>query len=87
MLEISDASEINKRSDLLKVFIAEILQLPWAIVTDGSTLNDFASLHPAKTVAVRIYNHYGYALHDDDWGLPLWQLLDRCQAPGPRAYA
>ena len=71
--------EIERRADALDAFVSGVLELPWAMVTDGSSLRDFDGLDD-DGVPRRAERLYGLALESRHYEMPLWQLLDELEA-------
>ena len=70
------ANQIAGREALVNEFIREVLGLPWAFVSDGSSLNDFRGVLSDDELMDRIQDVYGVTLEPKHWEIPLWQLLD-----------
>ena len=80
MPEFAPRDETAKREEQLDEFIAEVLGLPWAFISDGSTLADFEGVRTHLELSDACLEVYGMALEPRHFDLPLWQLLDELNA-------
>jgi hypothetical protein len=83
MPEFAPRDETAKREEQLEELIAGVLGLPWAFISDGSTLADFEGVRTPAELSELCVAVYGVALGSHHFDLPLWQLLDELNANRP----
>jgi hypothetical protein len=76
MVEFASRVEINKRADVAKHFVQNVLGLPWAMLTDHSSLSDFDGVAEYLELVARVHRTYGFRLQEHHFDIPLWTLLD-----------
>ena len=76
MLEFVSRVEIQKREDKAIYFVQNILHLPWAMLTDHSSLSDFDGIAEFQEMVARVHRVYGFRLEEHHFDIPLWALLD-----------
>lgn len=72
--------ETNRRAGLVEEFVAEVLRLPWALVTDGTTLADFEGVRTEAELSEACQERYGMGLGHLHFQMPLYLLLDDLEA-------
>lgn len=80
MPEFAPRDQTASREVLLDEFISRVLGLPWAFVSDGSTLADFEGVRPQPELRQACADMYGMALEPRHYEMPLYQLLDELEA-------
>ena len=68
------------RSGLVEEFVSTILCLPWAFISDGSTLTDFEGVRTELELSEACLECYGMALEPRHFKMPLYRLLDELEA-------
>lgn len=68
--------EVDRRAELVEEFVREVLRLPWALVTDGTSLADFEGVRTAYELRQVCLEHYGMGLEVRHFEMPLYKLLD-----------
>ena len=69
---------------MLQEFITEVLNLPWAFVSDNSTLTDFEGLRSEPELSETCARRYGMPLEPQHFEMPLYQLLDELETSRTR---
>ena len=80
MPEFAPTDETAKREALLETFITQVLGLPWAFISDSSTLADFEGVRTPLELSEACAQIYGIPLEPRHFKMPLWQLLDELNA-------
>lgn len=82
--QFGPTGEIDRREALADEFIQEVLRLPWAFLSDGSTLADFQGVRTELELAQACYERYGLELEPRHFEMPLYKLLDELEAARQR---
>ena len=73
--------EIQRRETVWKDFLEHVLHLPWAFVSDQSSLGDFEGLMDSAELIRRVRVRYGLELRTEHQTMPLYQFLDLLEPP------
>jgi hypothetical protein len=76
MVEFASRVEVQKREVTATYFIQNVLGLPWAMLTDHSSLSDFDGVAEFQELVARVRRTYGFRLQEHHFDIPLWTLLD-----------
>jgi hypothetical protein len=76
MVEFASRVEIQKREVAATRFIQDVLELPWAMLTDHSSLSNFDGIAEFQELVARVHRTYGFRLQEHHFDIPLWTLLD-----------
>jgi hypothetical protein len=76
MVEVASRVEIDKRATTVTHFVQNIRGLPWAMLTDHSSLSDFDGVADDQELVSRVRWLYGFRLQEHHFDIPLWTLLD-----------
>lgn len=82
--EFAPSNETERRAALVEEFVNEVLRLPWALVTDGTTLADFEAVRTELELSEACQEHYGMGLGHLHFQMPLYLLLDELEAARQR---
>ncbi len=84
-LEFAASERIDRHAQLRTEFVEHILCLPWAFISDESSLMDFDSENPTPQQLVeRIKSYYGVDVSDVP-GAKIVDILDRIAANRAKA--
>lgn len=79
-IEFAPTEQVERRQALVEEFVAEVLRLPWAFVSDGTRLQDFEGVRTGLELAEACYERYGMGLEARHFEMPLYLLLDELEA-------
>ena len=74
-IKFASTDELDRNSELLQPFISDVLQLPWAWISDESSLWDFHTEIDNASYYERIENIYGVDVSDIE-GARIHDILD-----------
>lgn len=83
-IEFAQTDEIDRREALAGEFINQVLRLPWAFLSNGSTLADFEGVRTEAELSQACYERYGLGLESRHFEMPLYMLLDELEAARKR---
>lgn len=79
-IRFAPTGQIERRQALVEEFVAEVLRLPWAFISDGTRLQDFEGVRTELELAEACYERYGLELEAWHFEMPLYLLLDELEA-------
>lgn len=79
-IRFASTEQVGRRQALVDEFVSEVLRLPWAFISDGTTLADFESVRTELELAEACYERYGVGLEPRHFEMPLYLLLDELEA-------
>lgn len=79
-IRFAPTEQVERRQALVEEFVAEVLRLPWAFISDGTRLQDFEGVRTELELAEACYERYGMGLEARHFEMPLYLLLDELEA-------
>jgi hypothetical protein len=79
-IEFAPTEQVERRQALVEEFVAEVLRLPWAFISDETQLQDFGGVCTELELAEACYERYGMELEPRHFEMPLYLLLDELEA-------
>ncbi|RIH84915.1 hypothetical protein Mterra_01835 [Calidithermus terrae] len=83
-IRFAPTGQIERRQALVEEFVAEVLRLPWAFISDETQLQDFGGGRTELELAEACYGRYGMGLEARHFEMPLYLLLDELEAARER---
>ncbi len=81
-IDFASRERVNEHPDLAQNFIHRVLELPWAFISDQSSLWDFHTEENNDALFAKIHEVYSVDVSDIESG-NLYQILDRIAATRP----